>query len=40
MKQALVEGAVRLPGLNIYEQGQGKLDVGRSKEVLANYQPR
>lgn len=31
MKQALVEGAVPIPGITMYEQGQGKLDLGRSK---------
>ena len=25
MKQALVEGAVPIPGINMFEQGQGKL---------------
>jgi hypothetical protein len=27
MKQALVEGAERIPGINMYEQGQGKLSL-------------
>ncbi|EFN59013.1 hypothetical protein CHLNCDRAFT_33771 [Chlorella variabilis] len=40
MKQALVEGAVRLPGLNLYEQGAGKLSVVNSKAVLEQYVPR
>lgn len=40
MKQALVEGAVRLPGLNLYEQGAGKLSVVGSKAVLEAYHPR
>ena len=40
MKQALVEGATRLPQLNMYEQGQGKINVLASKEILANYVPR
>ena len=31
MKQALVEGAVPIPGISMYEQGQGKLDLARSK---------
>lgn len=40
MKQALVEGATRLPDLNMYEQGQGKINVLASKEILASYKPR
>jgi len=41
MKQALVEGAQRLPVLNLYEQGQGKLNVVQSMEILSKYtQPR
>jgi membrane-bound transcription factor site-1 protease len=31
MKQALVEGATRIPGPNMFEQGQGKLDLLASK---------
>ena len=31
MKQALVEGAVPIPGISMYEQGQGKLDLVKSK---------
>ena len=27
MKQALVEGAVRIPGINLYEQGAGKMNL-------------
>jgi hypothetical protein len=27
MKQALVEGAVRIPGINLYEQGAGKVNI-------------
>ncbi len=27
MKQALVEGAERIPGISVYEQGQGKLNL-------------
>ncbi|GAB4817967.1 hypothetical protein N2152v2_005013 [Parachlorella kessleri] len=40
MKQALVEGATRLPQLNMYEQGQGKVNILASKDILANYVPR
>lgn len=31
MKQALVEGAVRLPDLNLYEQGAGRINLVASK---------
>jgi len=31
MKQALVEGASRIAGPNMFEQGQGKLDLLASK---------
>ena len=27
MKQALVEGAMRIPGINLYEQGAGKMNL-------------
>ncbi|KAH6554572.1 hypothetical protein KP509_1Z324300 [Ceratopteris richardii] len=40
MKQALVEGAVRLDGPNIYEQGAGLLNLLDSYEILAKYKPR
>lgn len=40
MKQALVEGAALLPGLNMFEQGQGKLDVLGAAKVLSTYTPR
>ena len=40
MKQALVEGATRLPQPNMYEQGQGKVNILASKDILANYAPR
>ena len=40
MKQALVEGAVRLPGPHIFEQGAGKLHVLNSAKILAKYTPR
>lgn len=38
MKQALVEGAQRIPGINMFEQGQGKLDLQASM-VRAAAQP-
>ncbi|PIA64998.1 hypothetical protein AQUCO_00100457v1, partial [Aquilegia coerulea] len=40
MKQALVEGAAKLSGPNMYEQGAGRLDLLESYEILKNYQPR
>ncbi|XP_020100151.1 subtilisin-like protease SBT6.1 isoform X2 [Ananas comosus] len=40
MKQALVEGATKLSGPNMYEQGAGRLDLWESYEILKNYQPR
>ncbi|XP_072977852.1 subtilisin-like protease SBT6.1 [Typha angustifolia] len=40
MKQALVEGATKLSGPNIYEQGAGKLNLWESYEILKSYQPR
>ena len=40
MKQALVESAARLPDLNLYEQGQGAVDVVAAKAVLDAYIPR
>ena len=38
MKQALVEGATRIPGPNMFEQGQGKLDLLASKVGTAESQ--
>ena len=32
--QALVEGAVRLPNLNIYEQGSGRINLPNSMAIL------
>ncbi|XP_024539020.1 subtilisin-like protease SBT6.1 isoform X2 [Selaginella moellendorffii] len=40
MKQALVEGATRLNGPNMYEQGAGRLNLLDSYEILVNYRPR
>ncbi|XP_010254111.1 PREDICTED: subtilisin-like protease SBT6.1 [Nelumbo nucifera] len=40
MKQALVEGAAKLSGPNMYEQGAGRVDLLESYEILINYQPR
>ena len=35
MKQALVEGAERIPGINLYEQGAGKMNLLNSTVSLA-----
>ncbi|CAL8462817.1 g2351 [Coccomyxa elongata] len=40
MKQALVEGAMRIPGINLYEQGAGKMNLLNSMEILQKYEPR
>ncbi|XP_059634967.1 subtilisin-like protease SBT6.1 isoform X2 [Cornus florida] len=40
MKQALVEGAAKLSGPNMYEQGAGRVDLLKSYEILKTYQPR
>ncbi|GIM13551.1 hypothetical protein Vretimale_16642 [Volvox reticuliferus] len=40
MKQALVEGAVRLNNLNIYEQGNGRINLPNSMAILQSYTPR
>ncbi|CAL5443045.1 unnamed protein product [Camellia sinensis] len=40
MKQALVEGAAKLSGPNMYEQGAGRVDLLASYQILKTYQPR
>ncbi|XP_042376631.1 subtilisin-like protease SBT6.1 isoform X1 [Zingiber officinale] len=40
MKQALVEGATKLSGPNMYEQGAGRINLWESYQILENYQPR
>ncbi|KAH9300652.1 hypothetical protein KI387_012235, partial [Taxus chinensis] len=40
MKQALVEGAAKLGGPNMFEQGAGRLDLLESYEILLKYRPR
>ncbi|XP_022729283.1 subtilisin-like protease SBT6.1 isoform X2 [Durio zibethinus] len=40
MKQALVEGAAKLAGPNMYEQGAGRVDLLESFEILKSYRPR
>uniref|UniRef100_A0A061RBV8 Membrane-bound transcription factor site-1 protease n=1 Tax=Tetraselmis sp. GSL018 TaxID=582737 RepID=A0A061RBV8_9CHLO len=39
MKQALVGGAVPIPGAHIFEQGQGKMNLINSMEILRKYEP-
>ncbi|KAI3775519.1 hypothetical protein L1987_50098 [Smallanthus sonchifolius] len=39
MKQALVEGAAKLSGPNMYEQGAGRVDLLESYEILKSYKP-
>ncbi|MCD7452831.1 Membrane-bound transcription factor site-1 protease [Datura stramonium] len=40
VKQALVEGAAKLTGPNIYEQGAGRVNLLESFEILMSYEPR
>ncbi|KAI3443807.1 hypothetical protein Pfo_000472 [Paulownia fortunei] len=40
MKQSLVEGASKLSGPNMYEQGAGRVDLLESYEILKSYKPR
>ncbi|XP_050538541.1 membrane-bound transcription factor site-1 protease isoform X2 [Daktulosphaira vitifoliae] len=40
MKQALVTSSQRLPGINMFEQGQGKLDLLKAFKILSNYVPQ
>ncbi|XP_032813570.1 membrane-bound transcription factor site-1 protease [Petromyzon marinus] len=40
MKQALMASARRLPGVNMFEQGHGKLDLLRAYQVLNSYKPQ
>ncbi|KAI3781823.1 hypothetical protein L2E82_11849 [Cichorium intybus] len=40
MKQTLVEGAVKISGHNMYEQGAGRINLLESYEILKNYKPR
>lgn len=39
MKQALLLSARRLPDINMFEQGQGKLDLVRAFQALRSHQP-
>ncbi|XP_074645435.1 membrane-bound transcription factor site-1 protease-like [Tubulanus polymorphus] len=40
MKQALMASARRLPGVNMFEQGHGKLDLVKAYQILRNYKPQ
>ena len=40
MKQALMASARRLPGISMYEQGAGKLDLIKAHHVLSRYKPQ
>jgi len=40
MKQALVEGADRIPDITMYEQGAGFLNLQKSAKILKEYFPR
>ena len=40
MKQALMASARRLPGINMFEQGQGKLDLVKAYQTLRSYKPQ
>lgn len=41
LKQALLESAERLPGpWNVFEQGRGKLNLSRARDILRHYTPR
>jgi len=39
VKQSLMASARRLPGVNMFEQGHGKLDLIRAYHLLSNYRP-
>lgn len=40
MKQALMASARRLDGINMFEQGQGRLDLIKAYQVLRSYKPQ
>ncbi|EDW19763.2 uncharacterized protein Dmoj_GI11330 [Drosophila mojavensis] len=40
LKQVLVEGAEKLANYNIFEQGQGKLNLLKSMQLLLSYKPK
>ncbi|EDV29792.1 uncharacterized protein TRIADDRAFT_19704, partial [Trichoplax adhaerens] len=39
IKQALLHSAIKLPNVNIFEQGHGKMDLVRAYEFLRSYTP-
>lgn len=40
MKQALIASARRLSGVNMFEQGHGKLNLLKAYQILSNYKPQ
>lgn len=40
MKQALIASARRLPGINMFEQGHGKLNLVKAYQILSSYKPQ
>lgn len=40
MKQALLASSQRLPGVNMFEQGHGKLDLLQAYKVLSSSMPQ
>lgn len=40
MKQALLASSQRLPGINMFEQGHGKLDLLQAYKILSGYIPQ
>nr|XP_023028172.1 membrane-bound transcription factor site-1 protease [Leptinotarsa decemlineata] len=40
MKQALMASARRLPGVNMFEQGHGKLNLMKAYQILNSYKPQ
>lgn len=40
MKQALMASARRLPGVNMFEQGHGKLNLMKAYQILNGYKPQ
>ena len=40
VKQALMASARRLPNINMFEQGQGRLDLIKAYQTLSRYKPQ
>lgn len=40
VKQALMASARRIPGVNMFEQGHGKLNLVKAYQILSNYKPQ